>query len=120
MKDFKTFFEEANDRWKRFNKNMEPVNHRHMGIDGNTDNRQLHNIRFVPKYKQTKKQLAKNGNITQSQAEEIAKRHGLNLHDITTTKGKVLRGTRPPEILLRNPAVIDNPNCPYPFIKKIK
>ena len=99
---------------------MEPVKHRHMGIDGNHDNRQVHNIRLVPKYKQTKQLLAKNGSITLQQAKDIADRHGINLHDITTTKGKVLRGTRPPEILLRNPEAEGNPKCPYPFIKKIK
>jgi len=69
--------------------------------------------RVVPQAHQAK-EVIKPGNLTQQQAEKIAKTHGFNLNTIDE-KGKKLRGTTPQEVLFRNP----NPKSPFPFIKKI-
>ena len=117
MKSFKDFITERRGLYVHYNQQADGTyerrKHRHEGIDADPFKRQPKNVSTVPEYVKSKK-IIKNGPISQQDAEEIAKTHGINLSTMDE-KGKVLRGTKPQEILLRNP----NKRSPFPFIKKV-
>jgi hypothetical protein len=120
VKSFKDYITERRGLYMHYNQQKDGTykrrEHRHLKDDVGASNATNPNMKFahrvVSKWQQSKK-VIKNGPISQQDAESIAKTHGINLATMNK-KGKVLRGTKPQEILMHNP----DKDSPFPYIKK--